>query len=123
MSLLTATERRTLIDLLLQLPNSGNAAARNLLLSDLPADLQNAIAFDNASVIHITNIVNTASSDAWERLPNGSLSVAVIIENAQYMVRGSRLAGTLETLLNTLKSRAAQIPGNINSSANRIPPP
>ncbi len=48
MGSLTRSERRTLTDLLLRLPNMNNAAARNLLLADLPSDLQQGIPAETA---------------------------------------------------------------------------
>src|SRR4051794_36557868 len=108
MALLSRIERQNLIDLLLRLPNIGSAAARNLLLADLPSELQYAIPFDNAPALHIANIVDTANSDAWAQLPNGSIPLQIVIENALFSVRGSNLAGQLQAMLDTVKSRAAQ---------------
>ena len=62
MAQLTRAQRQTLIDLLLRLPNSGSAAARNLLLADLPRSLVDSIQFDNAPVTHIGNIVSAVTS-------------------------------------------------------------
>lgn len=113
MRLLTRAERQNLIDLLLQLPNSSNAAARNLLLADLPRELRNVIAFDAAPGNHIANIVDTVISEAWSQLADGTVPLQVVIENAIFSVRGSRLAGQLQTLLAAVRSRVGQSAVNV----------
>jgi hypothetical protein len=106
MGLLTRDERRTLTDLLLRLPNIGDAAARSLLLTDLPSGLQNSIPFDNAPAIHIANIITAVDSPAWSQLPDGTIPLLLVMENAIYTVQGSGLAGQLQALHDTLKARS-----------------
>ena len=60
---LTREQRQTLINLLLRLPNSGNAAARNMLLADLPTRLRTALVFTNSAAGDIRAIVEAA--DEW----------------------------------------------------------
>jgi hypothetical protein len=107
MGLLTRDERRTLTDLLLRLPNIGDAAARSLLLTDLPSGLQNSIPFDNAPAIHIANIITAVDSAAWSQLPDGTIPLLLVMENAIYTVQGSGLASQLQTLHDTLKARSS----------------
>ena len=108
MALLTRAERQKLIELLLQLPNSSNPAARSLLLADLPPQLQYAIAFEPAPANHIASIVNIVTSDAWEQLPDSTIPLQVVIENAIFSVRGSQLAVQLQSFLATVKTRSGQ---------------
>src|SRR5215218_10918054 len=103
MGLLTRDERRTLTEYLLRLPNIGDAAARRLLLADLPQTLRDSIEFANAPAIHIANIVNAVDSDAWAVLPDGARPLFTVMENAADMVRGARLESELRSLLGTLR--------------------
>jgi hypothetical protein len=105
MDLLTAEERRTVIDLLLSLPNVEDPAARRLLTANLPRRLQENIPFSDTTAIHIANIVDTVSSDPWTTLPDGSVAAAIVLTNAAQMVEGSALAGELTGLVNDLKAR------------------
>jgi hypothetical protein len=106
MALLTPDERRTLTDLLLRMPNSGNAAARSLLLDGLPRALRDSIPADNAAAIHVRNIVNTA--DEWAPEPGEQAPILLVIDNALYTVRGSGLARELQALLDAANTRAGQ---------------
>src|SRR4051812_44057965 len=92
-------ERRQLIDLLLKLPNMGNAAARRLLVASLPRALQDAIPAADAAGQHIANIVDTVNNDPYVQLADGSWPVMIVIEDAMYMVRGTTLENDLKALL------------------------
>jgi hypothetical protein len=106
MSLLTRDERRALIDYLLRLPNSGDAAVRRLLLADLPGNLRDSVEFAAAPAVHIANIITMIDSDAWAVLPDGARPLFTVIENAADMVRGARLESELRGLLGMLRARA-----------------
>ena len=107
MGLLTRSERQRLMELLLRIPNTNGAAGRQLLLVDLPKDLQVAIPFDNSATIHIANIIDIVSGEAFARLADGSIPLLVVIENAVFMVRTSALAGQLQVLYAALLTRAS----------------
>src|SRR6476660_7719047 len=94
---LTGDERSALLDLLLRLPNIDNPAARRLLLANLPARLQENVAYSDVPAIHIANIVDTVTGDAWAQLGDGSPAVAVLIGNARQNVDGSLLSRQLES--------------------------
>jgi hypothetical protein len=127
MGLLNRSQRQALVDLLLRLPNIGDAATRNVLLTDLPPGLVNTIAGATAPATHIANIVNAVNDDAWARLPDGTVPLLLLIENAIYMVQGSGLAAQLQTLHDTLQ--AAPVPADgpapapAPSAASPPPPP
>jgi hypothetical protein len=104
MSLLTRAQRQALVDLLMRLPNINDAASRNLLLTDLPQSLTRAIPFDGAAGTHVANIVNAVNDDAWARLPDGTVPVLLVIENAIYMMHGSGLAAQLQTLHDAIQA-------------------
>ena len=125
MAPLTRQESKTLIDLLLRLPNINNPAARNLLLSDLPSTVQLAIAFDPAPAIHIRNIVEALNSEDAEQLDDGTIPLLVVIENAIYAVRGSRLAGELRPFQDKVKAStgpASQSSATRGALADADPP-
>lgn len=111
MGVVTRSERQQLIELLLQLPNINNAAARNLLLADLPRDLQNAVAFDSSPSVHIANIVELVNSTVFNRLSDGSVPLLIVIENAMFMVRGSALGRQLQGLYKVVQLRTQDPPG------------
>src|SRR5438067_2245402 len=115
MGFLTRSERQTLTDLLLRLPNINNISARNMLVVDLPDALTQSISVDSSPAIHISNIVEAAND--WEARAGEELPIALVIENALYGVRGSRLADDLQALLNELKARAGNAPGTVVSGA------
>ena len=104
-ALFTREGRRQLIDLLLRLPNSGDAAARNLLLAGLPSALQQSVPFSNVPATHIAQIVDTVTGDAWRQLPDGTRPVEIVIENAMDTVRGTQMAQQLHDLLNRVPVR------------------
>lgn len=104
MSLLTRPQRRQLEELLMRLPNINGAASRNLLLADLPRDLTRTIEFDAAAGTHVANIVSVANDDTWARLPDGTVPLLLVIENAIDMVRGSGLAAELQKFHDTIQS-------------------
>jgi hypothetical protein len=108
MGLLTADERRMLIDLLLSVPNVEDPAARRLLTANLPRRLLENIPFSDTTAIHIANIVDTVSSDAWAYLPDGSPAAAIVITNAAQLVDGSVLSAQLTGLLNEVQARPRQ---------------
>src|SRR3954471_9429182 len=107
MGLLTHAEKQRLMNLLLQLPNINDPNVRELLVADLPTDLQNRITPAESPAIHIANIVNTIDSDAWAQHPDGAWSIILVIQAAIYMLQGSRLAQDLQSLVDTLTARAA----------------
>jgi hypothetical protein len=107
MGLLTRPQRQALVDLLMRLPNITDAASRNLLLTDLPSSLTQTIPFDGAAGIHVANIVNAVNSDAWARLPDGTVPLLLVIENAIYMVQGSGLAAQLQALHDAIQAAPA----------------
>jgi effector-associated domain 1 (EAD1)-containing protein len=122
MGLLNRSQRQTLVDLLLRLPNIGDAATRNVLLTDLPPGLVNTIASANAPATHIANIVNAVNDDAWARLPDGTVPLLLLIENAIYMVQGSGLAAHLQTLHDTLQAAPAAPGGSTPAPADSPAP-
>jgi len=107
MGVLTAEERERLIDLLLSLPNVEDPAARRLLTANLPRRLLENIPFSDTTAIHVANIVDAVTSDAWAYLPDGSPAAAIVLANAAQMVDGSALGAELTGLLNDLKARPA----------------
>jgi hypothetical protein len=121
MSLLNRTQRQALVDLLMRLPNIGDAAARNLLLTDLPQSLTRTIPFDAAAGTHVANIVNAVNDDAWARLPDGTVPLLLVIENAIYMVQGSGLAAQLQTLHDAVQAAPAP-PGGGGPAQPGAPP-
>ena len=121
MSLLNRTPRQALVDLLMRLPNIGDAAARNLLLTDLPQGLTRTIPFDAAAGTHVANIVNAVNDDAWARLPDGTVPLLLVIENAIYMVQGSGLAAQLQTLHDAVQAAPAP-PGGGGPAPPGAPP-
>jgi Effector-associated domain 1 len=127
MGLLNRSQRYALVDLLLRLPNIGDAATRNVLLTDLPPSLTRTIPFDAAAGTHVANIVNAVNDDAWARLPDGTVPLLLLIENAIYMVQGSGLASQLQTLHDTLQAAPAPAadpaPAPAPSAAPPTPPP
>jgi WD40 repeat protein len=127
MGLLRRYERQQLINLLLQLPNIEDSAVRHLLVANLPRNLQDHIGFANAPAVHITNIVDTVNSAAWLRLSNGSWPLIILLEDAVYIVNGSRLGDKLQALLDIVRARAQRhetssllpFPAEPHLSANR----
>jgi hypothetical protein len=127
MSLLTRAQRQALVDLLMRLPNINDAASRNLLLTDLPQSLTRTIAFDGAAGTHVANIVNAVNDDAWARLPDGTVPVLLVIENAVYMVQGSGLAAQLQTLHDAIQAapppQVGGATGQTGITTPPVPPP
>jgi hypothetical protein len=110
MPLLSGKKRQDLIDLLLSLPNIGDPASRNLLLADLPGPVQNAIPAAGAPAVHIANIVDTLN-DEGRTQADGTVPLRIVLENAVYLVRGSRLAGQLQAVLDSLAAPPAAAGG------------
>jgi hypothetical protein len=123
MGVLTAEERRTLIDLLLSVPNVEDPAARRLLTANLPRRLLENIPFSDTTSIHIANIVDTVTSDAWAYLPDGSAAAATVITNAAQMVDGSSLAAQFTGLLTDLKARPVPPPPAQAAASQEDTPP
>ena len=73
-------------------------------MTDLPQSLTRTIAFDGAAGTHVANIVNAVNDDAWARLPDGTVPVLLVIENAIYTVQGSGLAAQLQTLHDAIQA-------------------
>jgi hypothetical protein len=99
MGLLDRDARQRLIALLLRIPGSQDRGTRDLLLQDLPFNLVSNIQRDKAALVDIANIVNTADSDTWARLLDGTPSLQVIIQNARNLIAGSHGEADLEQLL------------------------
>lgn len=110
MPLLTRAQRQTLVDLLMRLPNINDEASRNLLLTDLPQSLTQTIQFDGAAGVHVANIVNAVNNDTWARLPDGTVPLLLVIENAIYTVQGSGLAAQLQSFHDSLPTGAVPAP-------------
>jgi hypothetical protein len=109
MGLLTQEERQKLIELLLRLPDIGIPSIRNTLVAGLPPTLVNLIPFSGIPNADITSLVHTVDSEETKS-DDHSWPVLIVIENAIYAVRGSRLAGELQNLRDILKLRIAQSP-------------
>jgi hypothetical protein len=127
MGLLDRDARQRLIELLLRIPGSQNRETRDLLLQDLPPNLVSNIRRENAALVDIANIVNTADSDTWARLLDGTPSLQVIIENARNLVAGSGTADELAKLLATVQgpARPEVTPGDPDdrpTTAPSLPP-
>src|SRR5689334_1166983 len=105
MSVLTRRERRQLIDLLLSLPNVADIRTRRILLLGLPSTLQNAVPSRDDAQTDISTMLSIVDGDTWAVLEDGTWSVAVIIENAQAMVRGSSLSTELAQMLTAINIR------------------
>jgi hypothetical protein len=102
---LSSEERQKLIDLLCRLPGIGHINTRYSLVATLPSDLQNNIEFNDPIKVCITSIVDMVSSDAWCQLIDGSYPILVVIQNAMYMVRRSKLEIELMILMNKICTR------------------
>lgn len=103
--LLSRSERRHLINLLLRVQFTESLHGRLTLLGGLPPNLLTGIPEIPDARTHITAIVDIADSAAWVVLPDGTRTVAVIIENAREAVAGSTLAEELGSLLDVLGTR------------------
>jgi hypothetical protein len=108
MGLLTADERKRLIESLLKIPLASDENWRQGLLAGLPDPLRTGIAGSSVPRIHLTIIVDTVDNAVWACLPDGTWSVIMVIENALPYVDGSTLGDVLKTLLTGLQTRSAQ---------------
>lgn len=122
MSLLQGDERQNLIDRLLRLPNIRETGVRRSLVAGLPEALRSTVAASDVPQIEVMSIIEVADGDVWSQLPDESWSIIKVVENSVFLVRGSKLGGELEKLLNTLKSRAVELAAPKTISPEVSPP-
>lgn len=106
MGVLTREETRTLIDWLVHSPLAGDLIGRHYLLSGLPDALRQSVPDIAEARPHLARMIEIVDSDVWAVLPDGTLAVAIVMENARAAVRGSTLADQLNALLLALESRS-----------------
>ena len=118
MSVLQPATRRTLVDILLSLPNMATDAGRNLLVFDWPLALRAHIPPPAAPLLAISALIELALQ--WESLPTEPPPLQLLVQAAQYQVRGSRLSTQITALLPAL---AAELHWAADSLADPLPEP
>src|SRR5689334_7219471 len=100
---LSRAQRRRLLDALTALPALDAAAARDLLLQDLPAGAPRA----DIKSVDLALIVSAA--DAWGMLDEGTDALLVLLQNALDFSRGTAQGRELQALYDELSSPVAQL--------------
>lgn len=119
---LKSNESRQLIKLLLHIPLIEDVHRRHTLLFSLPLNLVQDIDISAHPRTHLTNIIKVLDSDTWAVLPDGTLSLGVMLENARDTVEGSRLAEEVGRFLLLLQARTPQTTAQADVNPREVAP-